>query len=225
VVNVYGDPKITAAELALNSQIPLDRHFELQRAANDVLTAAGEKSYLNKLMEERERSDQKAMDGALASWRDDIIKRRGALSREGIAAEFLFVSDYLGSKYRLSEDQWSAIIAFAVAWYHFELDRSGAHERIVSSLQSSDNLASGSRMKAQQKTAKLEVLLTICDQKIWKDYPKFKDNAHWASRPKRLLIINAELSFLGYEISKTPAGLEKLIQHAVRQAGRRKKKE
>jgi len=226
VLNIYDDPRITAVELALNSQTPLERYSRLRRAAEDVLNAAGETSYLAKLAEEEKRSsDQKQINASILAWRDDIVSRRGSLSREGIAVQFLFVSDYLGSTFNVSEDQWNAIIAFALAWYHFELDRSGAHERIVASLQSSDNLATGSRTRAQIKAAKLEVLLAICDEKIWKDQPKFKNNAHWASQPTRFHIINAELSSRGQEISKTPAGLEKLIQEAIRRAGRREIKE
>src|SRR4051794_1479806 len=94
VLNIYDDPRITAAELALNSQTPVERYFRLHRAAEDVLNAAGETSYLAKLTEEEKRSSgQKQIEASIRAWRDDIVGRYGELSREGIAVQFLFESD------------------------------------------------------------------------------------------------------------------------------------
>ena len=152
VVNIYDDPSITQAEIELNRWTPTEILQDLSEAADKVLQSAGEDGYLKTLMKAKRSTDSDAATNAVRQWHKKIITKRGALSCEGIAADFLFAKDQLGCREDFSSSQWDAVMTFALALHKFMLDHWGHHELIASAMETIQNLSSGSQASGLRLT-------------------------------------------------------------------------
>lgn len=140
----------------------LDTYLSFFEAANFWLKAANEKDFLGITKDaEREVSGlatkeekDKAERFTFKRWAFEIGQRRGFLSPEAVAADFLTASDLLHRLVKDDKQILSAAYQFAQAWHWMQFEAVGEHELADIGLRSAQARAQGPVVKRQRAELK-----------------------------------------------------------------------
>ncbi|MEY9592287.1 hypothetical protein ABIA06_004578 [Bradyrhizobium yuanmingense] len=153
-------------------QATLETYRSFFEAANFWLKAAGEKDFFG-VVDDAERASSvqqmqpqkdKAENFTFKRWAFEIGQRRGFLSPEAVAANFLAASDLLHRLVKDDEQLRIAVYQFAQAWHWMQFEALGEHELADIGLRSVAGRAQGPAAKKQRAEMKRAIAKEAYDE-------------------------------------------------------------
>jgi hypothetical protein len=163
VIEIFSDIQTTIVAADLKGT-PSDAYDSLMKASNCWLRDAGELTFFDmaeladRAKQREPEGEHKAIDDSMFKmWAAQIGEKRGYLSPEAIAANFVSASDYLHRRLGDDPELAQAVYAFAEAyhWCHFE--GYGEHELAALGLASAKGRAAGPQAVRQQREQKQRI--------------------------------------------------------------------
>lgn len=162
---VYRNEDLTSLARKVGLDDPTTTFGLLKEMADTVLTDAGEKTYVETITSVPDSMAETGVPGinmgaaALLLQRDALQKKHGFLSREATAAHFVTLTDAVGLKFDLQDEETLALLtAWADAWYWLRFEETGAHGLTYTGMKALAGRQTGPAKKAKVKALASEMV-------------------------------------------------------------------
>jgi hypothetical protein len=221
----FEEASITALGREVSPDSPDNRYYVLLDAAHEVLQRGKEKNLIG-VLHSADRSTLPAeltpdeQDHMLGSaWVSSIHRRKGSLSPEAIAADFLFRSHRLAQALKDDQDMFTWALVFADAWHWLHLEVLGEHRAAYDGVKARQGREMSAPARSKKKADREHIVREVYrERRLGTRNPKVFKNASSAAATI-LDEVNARLKERGSQ-TYTEKTLQKILGPVVKDHNR-----